>query len=182
MIQSLKIRNYKNLSGLSIPKLSRINLISGKNNVGKSSLLEAIGIYIDDSELLYVIEERGEYPKYINRDITDYLKPNIDAIASIFANRNTGVSSDNIIEISDNEDILLLRFVYYTEQETEENGNIVRKAIVFDSEDDLVAEDATAECPPHRTWHTSSPCRTSGPDRFPSRGDIPAGRVRTFPS
>lgn len=142
MIQSLQIRNFKNLSGLNIPKLSRINLISGKNNVGKSSLLEAIGIYIDDSELLYVIEERGEYPKYINRDITDYLKPNIDAIASIFANRNTGVSSDNIIEISDNEDILLLRFVYYTEQETEENGNIVRKAIVFDSEDNLVAEDA----------------------------------------
>ena len=142
MIQSLKIRNFKNLSGLNIPKLSRINLISGKNNVGKSSLLEAIGVYIDDSELLYVIEERGEYPKYLNRDITDYFKTNMEAIASIFSNRNTEVSSDNIIEISDNEDILSLRFVYYTEQETEENGNIVRKAIVFDSEDDLIAENA----------------------------------------
>ena len=141
MIQSLKIRNFKNLSGLNIPKLSRINLISGKNNVGKSSLLEAIGVYIDDSELLNVVEERGEYPKYINRD-TNYLKSNEEAIASIFANRNTSVTSDNIIEISDNEDILLLRFVYYTELETEENGNIVRKAIVLDSKDDLVTEEA----------------------------------------
>lgn len=142
MIQSLKIRNFKNLSGLSIPKLSRINLISGKNNVGKSSLLEAIGVYIDDLELLNVVKERGEYPKY-TRDMTDdNLKPNIEAIASIFSNRNTGVASDNIIEISDNEDILLLRFVYYTEQETEENGNSMRKTIVLDSEDSLVAEDA----------------------------------------
>ena len=65
MIQSLKIRNFKNLSGLNIPKLSRINLISGKNNVGKSSLLEAIGVYIDDSELLNVVEERGEYFKFL---------------------------------------------------------------------------------------------------------------------
>ena len=63
MMQSLKIRNFKNLSGLNIPKLSRINLISGKNNVGKSSLLEAIGVYVDDSELFYIIEERGELPK-----------------------------------------------------------------------------------------------------------------------
>lgn len=142
MIQSLKIRNFKNLSGLNIPKLSRINLISGKNNVGKSSLLEAVGVYVDDSELLQVVEERGEYPKYPNRNITDYLKPNIEAISSIFANRNTGVTSDNIIEISDNDDILSLRFVYYTEQETEDNGNIVRKAVVLYPEDDPVTEDA----------------------------------------
>ena len=42
MIQSLKIRNFKKLSGLNIPKLSRINLISGKNNVGKSSLINKL--------------------------------------------------------------------------------------------------------------------------------------------
>ena len=142
MIQSLKIRNFKNLSGLNIPKLSRINLISGKNNVGKSSLLEAIGVYVDDSELFYIIEERGELPKYSSKDTTEYLKPNIEAISSLFTNRNTNVTEDNIIEISDNDDVLSLRYVYYIEQETEEDGNIVRKAIVFDSRDDVATGDA----------------------------------------
>ena len=92
MIQSLKIQNFKNLSGLNIPKLSRINLISGKNNVGKSSLLEAIGVYVDDSELFYIVEERGELPKYSSKDTTEYLKPNIEAISSLFTNRNTNVT------------------------------------------------------------------------------------------
>lgn len=142
MIQSIKISNFKNLTGLYIPKLSRINLISGKNNVGKTSLLEAIGVYIDDSELLYVVEERGEYPKYSNRDVTDYLKPNIEAISSLFTNRSTDVTADNAIEISDYDDVLSLRFVYYTEQETEEDGNIVRKAIVLEPEDDFTTKDA----------------------------------------
>ncbi len=112
MIQSLKIRNFKNLSGLNIPKLSRINLISGKNNVGKSSLLEAISMYVDDSELYYVVDERGELPKYNNKDITEYLKPNTEAISSLFTNRNTDLAEDNVIEISDNDDILSLRYVY----------------------------------------------------------------------
>jgi AraC-like DNA-binding protein len=117
-------------------------LISGKNNVGKSSLLEAIGVYVDDSELFYVVEERGELPKYSSKDTTEYLKPNIEAISSLFTNRNTNVTEDNIIEISDNDDVLSLRYVYYTEQETEEDGNIVRKAIVFDSRDDVATGDA----------------------------------------
>lgn len=75
MIQSLKIRNFKNLSGLNIPKLSRINLISGKNNVGKSSLLEAIGVYVDDSELFYIIEERGSYLNIVARIQQNTLNP-----------------------------------------------------------------------------------------------------------
>ncbi len=141
MIQSLKIRNFKNLSGLDIPKLSRINLISGKNNVGKSSLLEAIGVYVDDSELFYVIDERGELPKYGIKDTTEYLKPNVDAISSLFTNRNSNITEDNIIEISDDNDVLSLRFVYYSEQDTED-GNIVRKVIIYDSEDDFAIEDA----------------------------------------
>ena len=141
MIQSLKIRNFKNLSGLYIPEFSRINLISGKNNVGKSSLLEAIGVYVDDSELLYVIEERGELPKYINMQETEYINSNIDAISSLFTNRNLNINEDNVIEISDGNNILSVRFVYYAEQEAED-GNIIRKVMIYDSRDDFAVDDA----------------------------------------
>lgn len=42
MFESLRIRNYRVFDDLEIDDLARINLIGGKNNSGKSSLLEAI--------------------------------------------------------------------------------------------------------------------------------------------
>lgn len=44
MLSSLKIQNFRIFENLIIPKLGRINLITGKNNTGKSSLLEALRI------------------------------------------------------------------------------------------------------------------------------------------
>ncbi len=42
MLERLHIRNYRVFNDLEIDRLSRINLIAGKNNSGKTSLLEAI--------------------------------------------------------------------------------------------------------------------------------------------
>lgn len=42
MLERLHIRNYRVFNDLTIDRLSRINLIAGKNNSGKTSLLEAI--------------------------------------------------------------------------------------------------------------------------------------------
>ena len=44
-MKSLYIKNYMNLRELSIDSLARVNLIVGCNNVGKSTLLEAVSIY-----------------------------------------------------------------------------------------------------------------------------------------
>ena len=40
-MQSLVINNYKNFENLTLGNLANVNLIVGKNNVGKSTLLEA---------------------------------------------------------------------------------------------------------------------------------------------
>ncbi|MGF7216977.1 AAA15 family ATPase/GTPase [Spirosoma lacussanchae] len=45
MLRSLDIRNYRNLRHLTIGKLGRVNLLVGKNNTGKTSVLEAIYIW-----------------------------------------------------------------------------------------------------------------------------------------
>lgn len=37
-VESLEIEGYRTFEKLTIPKLSRVNLITGKNNVGKTSL------------------------------------------------------------------------------------------------------------------------------------------------
>lgn len=42
MLQSISVQQYRCLRDLAIPELARINLFGGKNNSGKSSLLEAL--------------------------------------------------------------------------------------------------------------------------------------------
>ena len=42
MIRSLSMKNFKGFRDLNLPRLTRYTLIGGANNVGKSSLLEAI--------------------------------------------------------------------------------------------------------------------------------------------
>ncbi len=42
MFKNLAIRNFRGLGNLEIPRLGRINLVTGKNNAGKTSLLEAL--------------------------------------------------------------------------------------------------------------------------------------------
>jgi hypothetical protein len=44
-LESLEIKGYRAFKELTIPKLARVNLITGKNNVGKTSLLEAIHLW-----------------------------------------------------------------------------------------------------------------------------------------
>ncbi len=45
MLTSLKIKNFRALEDFEVTKLGRVNLIVGKNNSGKSSVLEALQIF-----------------------------------------------------------------------------------------------------------------------------------------
>ena len=46
LLDSLEIKGYRCFEHLTIEKLGRVNLIVGKNNVGKTALLEALWIYL----------------------------------------------------------------------------------------------------------------------------------------
>ena len=46
MLKRLQIRNFRGFNALKIDQLSGINLIAGKNNSGKTSLLEAISLLV----------------------------------------------------------------------------------------------------------------------------------------
>ncbi len=45
MLKSLEIKNFRTFSHLAIERLGRVNLIVGKNGVGKTTLLEALRLY-----------------------------------------------------------------------------------------------------------------------------------------
>jgi AAA15 family ATPase/GTPase len=44
MIRSVKIRGYRAFKEFEMDRLGRVNLLVGKNNAGKSSILEALDI------------------------------------------------------------------------------------------------------------------------------------------
>ena len=65
MLNSLEIKNFRALEDFRVSKLGRVNLIVGKNNSGKSSVLEALRIYAGNAQrgLLEQIAE-GHDEKY----------------------------------------------------------------------------------------------------------------------
>ena len=63
MLDSLYIKNFRLFKELTIEKLGRVNLILGRNNSGKSCLLEALHLYAKNASprtLYELIMERGE--------------------------------------------------------------------------------------------------------------------------
>lgn len=64
MLNSLQVTNFRPFRNLSIHRIGKVNLIVGRNNVGKTSLLEAVHLYssedvIGDIALLAANELTG---------------------------------------------------------------------------------------------------------------------------
>lgn len=71
MLKDLNITNYRCFKDLNIDGLSRVNLLVGRNNSGKTSLLEAIYLLACQAAdlaplgLIEILERRGEFTKVI---------------------------------------------------------------------------------------------------------------------
>lgn len=88
MLTSLGVKNYRNLKSLEIEegKLARVNLIAGKNNTGKTSLLEAVSLYGYQGRLPWIdelLKWRGEFYSEQSRSLDSNLK----TYSSLFHNR-----------------------------------------------------------------------------------------------
>jgi len=62
-MDSLQIRGFRAFDDLRVPRLGRVNLVVGKNNVGKSSFLEALWLYAlqgAPSVIWQILESRDE--------------------------------------------------------------------------------------------------------------------------
>lgn len=94
MLDKLLIRNYRILRNISLSSLERVNLITGKNDTGKTTLLEAVGIYASQMDIMYLFnilkERRDIYAKKGNNHV-DYKR----SALSLFPNRTTDGLSDN---------------------------------------------------------------------------------------
>lgn len=150
MLDSIYIRNYRTLENLSIGSLGRVNLIIGKNNTGKTTLLEAIGIYAtkgDFSFISQIFEERGEKGENIRQTNVneDFTSSNLRMLSSLFTNRaikfdldssiSIGKLDTSLFEIQEYNEHVSLRFVQYFEevQRDAQGGLLNRRKIIADN-------------------------------------------------
>lgn len=111
MLRSLEIHNYRNLRHLSIERLGRVNLLLGKNNTGKTSVLEAVAVHINRGSvdfLLQLLDERGE--NYIRTENRDRRSPELakevtilKTLAALFTGRHAQFNQNNSILIGEQE-------------------------------------------------------------------------------
>lgn len=127
-MKSLYIKNYKNLRELSIDSLARVNLIVGCNNVGKSTLLEAVSIYLangNDEWLKTILDFRGEM---VNVDSAkgdvDFSQVLSEHYSSLFSGRKMDFRNATAISIGEQSDLLNIKLVHIAEEQR--GGTIVR--------------------------------------------------------
>ncbi len=62
MFSGFDLKNFRGFRNLQLKELERVNLIAGKNNAGKTALLEAIRLHCDPTDSLLptkMNEDRG---------------------------------------------------------------------------------------------------------------------------
>ncbi len=148
MLNNIHISNYRTFSSLEVDLSSRINLIVGANNSGKSSLLEAIYLLTGNDpgiSLLHLINERGEALKrskpvsYTNRGSDHYQVSNLffGRIAKVGQEVNIRSSSKlqtnffvKKIDSKLRNEIIHLRYPYFQEEDGVGFGGIYEVLIV----------------------------------------------------
>ncbi len=107
MLSALEVHGFRAFEHLKLEKLGRVNLIVGKNNVGKSTLLEALWVYANQgapSVLWSLLVERNESEAVSSLRMSDRLtdeefENQILAIRYLFFGRQDLLSNKQSIVI-----------------------------------------------------------------------------------
>ncbi len=100
MMDGLTIRNFRGFSSLEIPQLARFTLLGGGNNVGKTSILEAVFLYLARMNALSFVtlqQFRGlnELPLDLNAMWAPFFfRHNLSSVISI--DTKFGIRSENL--------------------------------------------------------------------------------------
>ena len=155
MLNSLEIHNYRNLRNLTIEKLGRVNLLLGKNNTGKTSVLEAVAIHINRGDidfLLQLLEERGENYFGKNNQLSNATMGAREAailktLSSLFSDRQVQFIPGKCIIVGEQNETLFGKEV---KSESSTAIRFVRYLDKFELEDNFVEEDVNIKLRPSR--------------------------------
>jgi hypothetical protein len=102
-LHGIQVEGYRGIRHLQLPRLEKVNLFVGVNNVGKTSLLEAIHLYATRTPIMVlasIIREHSGYrPAFSSRGRDQELAPDrvgaaVEAVRSLFH----GSFSDSVVE------------------------------------------------------------------------------------
>lgn len=100
VLDSLEIRQFRAFRHLRIERLGRVNLIVGKNNVGKTALLEALWLYANRGSLALIyqlLSQRDEVAQSSSRAVS--VAEQGLAIKNLYFGRNDIFKSPEPIQI-----------------------------------------------------------------------------------
>jgi AAA15 family ATPase/GTPase len=128
MLKSLVVKNFRSLADFEVAKLGRVNLIVGKNNSGKSSVLEALRIYAGNAhqELLEKIAQGHDEKHFLDKNVKEGIEVSLP-YEDLFTGRKFPKEEKPIVigEL-ENENALKIYHVYRVEKDyiaTDEEGN-----------------------------------------------------------
>lgn len=152
MLNSIEISNYKNFRKLTIDNLGSVNLIVGRNNAGKSTLLEAVSLLASGANINWIkdlLEIRGMSASLpVNVEQPDVIE--LENYRSLCYNRDYETFKTQGIRIAGSrgegseaeETMVEIKIVDLVETtEISENGDVTKRRIVAGNDKDGVIVD-----------------------------------------
>ena len=153
MLNSLEIKNFRILEDFRVSKLGRINLIVGKNNSGKSSVLEALRIYAGNAQRGLLKQIAASHDETYLLGKNEQIESDIQfPFEDLFTGRRFPQDETlaiSIGEIASGDDALRIEHGFFIEEEDsvkDDLGEIIRtrtrlNRIPNPSSDDILSEE-----------------------------------------
>lgn len=133
MLQTLSLRGYRGFESYQLTDFTRLNLLVGKNNSGKTSILEAVELLVADghvSVFYAAAQRRGETAAYYRRGYGP-------SISNLFYGHHCEPGS--LFELSSENDTRKLKVTIYSLEEMSDPDLFRRPSYVDDSSDPAFA-------------------------------------------
>jgi len=117
MINSFQIKNFRQIKSLEFEALGRVNLITGKNNTGKTSMLEALHIYAGQGGMMYLPEllvyRNEDFNSTETKSKSTFFNVDLETFLGFFHAYELVFEDKNAVKIGTDNELLTLKFLEY---------------------------------------------------------------------
>jgi ABC-type cobalamin/Fe3+-siderophores transport system ATPase subunit len=136
VLDSLKISRFRAFQHITIDHLGRVNLIVGKNNVGKSSLLDALQLYARRGSPNVIWQILGAHDENARSRLRNSsIEENLNAVKYLFYGRRelkSPIESITIGPLNSAKDVLHINIQWFNRVANEEGIPVLQKTLFED--------------------------------------------------